>query len=125
MPRLAQRQVPCKLEAFDQLRDAVLGADADDGLKRKMCLACEEAFVNVVSYSGASSVWFTVSEAEGGLIVTLADDGAAFDPTSSAPVEKEFEELDTGGMGINLVRELATTLSYRREAGLNKLSIFM
>ena len=117
--------LPCSLDAFDEVRSAVLKANVADDLKLQMCLACEEAFANVVSYSGATVVRYAATEVEGGLLVTLVDDGKAFDPTTSTPVEKDFEDLDTGGMGIHLLRDLASSLLYRREGGLNKLSILM
>ena len=53
----------------------------------------------------------------------IATGGKPFDPTKAPVVEKDFEDLDTGGMGIGLVRQLASALDYRREGGRNILRI--
>ena len=114
-------EVPAQLSAFSSIRESIMATSCDDALKLKACLACEETFVNIVSYSGASNVWFEVVEDAGSLRIVLADDGVPFDPTSVAIVEKEFEDLESGGMGIGLVRQLAKELWYRREVNRNIL----
>ena len=119
-------ELPMDIASFSVLRERIMAAHCNDDLKLKACLACEEALVNIVSYSNANHMWFDVSEeGEGALRIILADDGNSFDPTSAAVAEKEFESLDSGGMGINLVRQLASDLHYRREANRNILAIIM
>ena len=41
------------------------------------------------------------------------DDGKPFDPTNY-DIEKPFEELDTGGMGIGLVKSTVDEFRYER-----------
>ena len=119
-------ELPMDIASFSVLRERIMAAHCNDDLKLKACLACEEALVNIVSYSNANHMWFDVSEeGEGALRIILADDGNPFDLTSAAVAEKEFESLDSGGMGINLVRQLASDLHYRREANRNILAIIM
>ena len=115
--------VPLDIASFALIRGHIMSCEADESLKRKACLACEEAFVNVVSHSGAEHAWYSVNESDGVLRVTIEDDGVAFDPLAVEPEEKSFEELDEGGMGIGLTRQLADEVAYAREDGHNILTI--
>ena len=89
----------------------------------KVCLACEEAFVNIVSYSGAQSIWTSIRNEEEGLRVVLEDDGIPFDPTAGDEQDKPFEELDEGGMGMGIIRNTPREVSYRRVDGRNVLDM--
>jgi len=119
------QEVPCDISSFSKIREAILAAHFVDALKRKMCLACEEAFVNIVSYSGADWVRFEVVDEGDSLSVTLEDNGNPFDPISEQKIKKDFEELDSGGMGISLILELASDVTYRYSDGVNILTIRM
>ena len=44
--------------------------------------------------------------------------------TAFIPEEKEFELLDSGGMGLNLIRQSASTLHYERKDGRNVFTLF-
>ena len=88
---------------------------------KKICLACDEAFANICSYSGAKSVTLSCEKSDS-FTVTFTDDGKPFDPL--APREqKDFEELDEGGMGILLMKQSSDEISYRREDGKNVLTM--
>ena len=54
-------------------------------------------------------------------VLLLADNGKAFDPTQADTVPKDFEEMDTGGMGIAMVRQMTDTMLYQRRSGKNYL----
>lgn len=43
--------------------------------------------------------------------MTLEDSGIPFDPLSKQKVEKDFEELDSGSMGIPLILELVSDVT--------------
>ncbi len=116
-------ELACDLSSFAVIREAILATSVSGELKRKTCLACEELFSNIVQYSNASMVRYSVRERGGDMFIVLEDDGAPFDSTASRPVEKDFEDLDTGGMGINLTRQLASSMTYRRENGCNILEL--
>ena len=122
----ALTELPVNIASFSAVRESIMATRCSESLKLKACLACEEALANVVSYSNANHMWLDVSEDDGGALrIVLADDGSPFDPTSAVLAEKEFESLDSGGMGIGLVRQLASDLHYRREADRNILVIVM
>ena len=116
-------ELPCEMASFSKVREALFATGTDNDLKMKACLACEEAFANIVSYSDATRIWVRVWESGGRLHVELADDGAAFDPLAANSADKDFEDLDSGGMGIGLIRQLASHLEYRREGDCNILTI--
>ena len=61
---------------------------------------------------------FTAEEFE-----QMIDNGEAFDPVNAKPVEKKFEELDLGGMGIKLARQFSRDMNYKREMERNILAL--
>ena len=110
------------LSSFSAIREDIMNGP-EKQMRMRACLACEEVFANIVNYSKARHVFYDVSEKDGRLSVVLKDDGVPFDPLMADPVEKEFEELDDGGMGIALVKNIASGLSYQRSAGHNVLTL--
>ncbi|MCH5213524.1 MAG: SpoIIE family protein phosphatase [Oscillospiraceae bacterium] len=89
----------------------------------KIMLVCEEVFVNIVSHSGASCAGVSFENRNGSLIVEFSDDGVKFNPLSQESQGKEFDELDSGGMGIGLIKQLADKAEYRHENNMNILTI--
>ena len=121
--RSESRLLPLEFASFAAVRAAIFSQAHDDAAGRKACLACEEAFSNIVQYSGATNIWFSVSCDGDYLRVRLEDDGVPFDPFAADPVSKPFEELDSGGMGINLIRNIAKSATYARTDGRNILTL--
>lgn len=115
-------ELEVSLSSFKMVRDDIM-AGTGEPIRRKACLACEEVFANIVSYSNANRIFYSVSEHDGRLVIVLEDDGVPFDPLMADPLEKEFEELDSGGMGIAIVKEIADEVSYQRNAGCNVLTL--
>ena len=111
------------LSALSEIKSAVLEISGGGSYGKKAVLACEEVFVNIVSYSGASCVEVSFENRNGGLIVEFSDDGVPFNPLSSESPDKEFDEFDSGGMGIGLVKQLADKAEYRYENNMNILTI--
>lgn len=109
--------------SLPQLRDAVMKAAGSGSCGRKICLACEEVFANIADYSDATAAEVTIAKQNNRLTVKFTDDGASFNPLEAEPIEKDFEELDSGGMGISLVRQLADTLDYNRTDNRNVLTL--
>lgn len=123
LPVAGAHELPADITSMDIVKEAIFATGADGPLKRRTTLAVEEAFANVVSYSGATRAWYTVEESPEGFRVTLIDDGDPFDLTTAEAPDPEFEDLEFGGMGMRLVRQLASDVSYRYEDGLNVLTI--
>ena len=90
-------------------------------------LALEEVFMNVVMHGSApgSEPWVEVSLdlADGGLTMTVEDDGRPFDPLSLPPpdVAAGLNERRVGGLGVYLVRQLMDAVSYSRIGTRNQL----
>lgn len=87
----------------------------------------DEIVSNIVRCSGAT--FFRVGYALDGADLremTFTDDGCAFDPTTetAAPdVTAAIEDRQVGGLGIFMVRKMAKSVAYRRENGLNILTV--
>ncbi len=92
-------------------------------------LVLEEIMMNVISYGsdGAAIPHVRLDLAQQGVALSMeiADDGIAFDPLQApAPdLDADIDDRPIGGLGVFLVRELMDGVTYRREAGWNRLSV--
>src|SRR5262245_7629237 len=84
----------------------------------RLCLT--EAVTNIIVHGGPDPSGIVVSiQGVRDMVTALIRDGArAFDPLSYVPgaIPTSLEEARIGGNGIRLMRKLASSLSYRREA---------
>ncbi len=108
--------------SLPELRGAILNITGNTPTGRKIYLACDEAFVNIISYSGASRVSVRLEKHKEIFKVAFTDDGTPFDPTSQLK-QKDFNEFDGGGMGLALIRQISDEISYAREDGNNILTL--
>ena len=116
--------LPADMRSFDAVKAAVLEAGSDSPHVKKILLACDEAFSNIVSYSGAQHITFSLRRDADVLDVTFRDNGTRFDPfAAGASEEKDFDDLDMGGMGISLIRQIAARAAWRYEDGYNVLQL--
>ena len=113
--------LPPALSSFETVKKAVIGIMGDTPRARQCLLACDEALTNIVRYSGAASIFFACAEEDGCLRVSFRDNGIPFDPTAYRPEEKELDLLDSGGMGLNMIRQIASSMHYERR---NQENIF-
>ena len=96
---------------------------------KKTEVAIEEAVVNIVNYSQAEWMELEVNELtnEGvkELVITLRDNGVAFDPTQQAEIDTDavMAERQIGGLGIALLRKIADEVRYERIDEVNTLTI--
>jgi serine/threonine-protein kinase RsbW/sigma-B regulation protein RsbU (phosphoserine phosphatase) len=97
----------------------------------RLLLCLDEVLANVIYHGGASALAepvrlsFELGPEGSGRVaeVTVCDAGAAFDPLA-APLKApaaSLEEAATTGRGLEMLRQMADVLDYRREDGLNKL----
>jgi anti-sigma regulatory factor (Ser/Thr protein kinase) len=90
-------------------------------------LALEEVFINVVMHGshtgGMPRVGVSLSLMDGGVTLTVEDDGPPFDPLSlPAPdVTAKLEHRGVGGLGVFLVRQVMDSVSYLRRGTMNQL----
>ncbi len=120
---LYRETLPCQMSSLGIMRDKLLELAADSPKKRKIALACEEIIVNIIEYSGSESIGVTLARKGQTLAVCLEDSGKAFDPLSEQPGEKDFEDYDTGGMGIRMVMQIAESVRYIRVSGKNVITM--
>jgi sigma-B regulation protein RsbU (phosphoserine phosphatase) len=120
------QEVPRLVEHVDAACEAV-GFDMSTTMQ--INLAIEEAVVNVIDYAypvgtkGDICIEFVAGEE--GLVVTISDSGAPFDPTTRGEVDTTLsaEERSIGGLGIMLMRRYMDSTEYRREGDRNILTL--
>lgn len=115
--------LPVSLASFEEIKKAAFEAAGETPAVRKALLACDEALANIVHYSGAKELAFSCRKEDENLIVAFRDDGIPFDPTAEQTEEKEFEDLDSGGMGLNIIRQTAVSIQYERTGDRNIFSM--
>ena len=108
------------LSELDQIRQYIFASPYDEALKKKIFLVCDEIFSNIVSYSGAEHIQLRCSKNNDHINVVFTDDGAEFNSLENN-TEKAFEDFDTGGMGLMLVRKMCSDMKYHYTDGKNVL----
>jgi len=116
-------------QVMDFVRKGAAEARFPEARMGELDLMIEEIFVNVCRYAypdGTTGMvtityWISVS---GELKVEVADHGVEFNPLAAEPANAtlDLEDRPIGGLGIFLVRTLAASLTYCREAGWNRLT---
>lgn len=115
--------------AMEFVRKGALEAKLPEARLDELDLVIEEVFMNVCRYAypegvqGIVTLTFSIP-APGELSVEVADQGVEFDPltASRAPSTLNLESLPPGGWGLVLVKALASSLTYRRDSGWNRLT---
>ncbi|MFN3076631.1 MAG: ATP-binding protein [Alphaproteobacteria bacterium] len=105
----------------------------------RLCLA--EAVTNIISYAygptGQDSeeevrrqhhkILITCMPAEESLVISVEDDGVAFDPLQKPPpvLGESLEGVAVGGHGINLIRIFTNAVAYVRQDDRNRLTMVL
>lgn len=90
-------------------------------------LALEEAVTNIIMHGYADAddheIEIRFSASADRVAFTILDDGQPFNPLGApAPdLDRDFDEMAIGGLGIHLIRELMDNVSYERIDGRNVL----
>lgn len=119
----ALRPIPVALRSFEEIRQAAFAEAGDSPKTRKALLACDEALANIVRYSGATELAFRCQRQGDTLCVRFRDNGIPFDPTTTRTEDKEFDMLDSGGMGLDLIRQTVSSARYERRDGMNHFTM--
>lgn len=109
--------------SLEELPQHVLPCFPTKGRGMSAMLACDEIFTNIAMYSGATVAQVEIQKADREILIRFSDDGTPFDPLSAEPTERGFEDLDEGGMGIMLVKQVCSGIDYERTAGRNVLTL--
>ena len=124
------RRFPARMDSMQEIRKFVEDAGTAAGLRRedtlKLLLIIEELFTNTVmhGYCGdcEEPVWIALEPTPEGLRLSYEDEAPPHDPLSSfTPMKTSamLKDQPVGGLGVKLIRKLATDLSYRRERDRN------
>lgn len=117
-------EVPLLAEWVEQLGEE-LGLEMPEVFQ--LNLALEEAVVNVMNYAYEDSglIDLTAKVVDSEIVFVLEDSGKAFDPTQvdEPDITLSAEDRDIGGLGIFLVQQLMSGVTYSREDGKNVLTM--
>jgi serine/threonine-protein kinase RsbW len=93
----------------------------------RLAILIEELVTNLYDH-GAVGEGFSgelvLDDRGDGLLVTLRDSGAPFDPRQAAELDMPNTERG-GGVGLAMIRAWADVLDYRREGAMNRLDLRM
>ncbi|MBS0578807.1 MAG: ATP-binding protein [Proteobacteria bacterium] len=92
-------------------------------------LALEEVFMNIVMHGSypdlIARVELSLLLADGGLTMTVEDDGPPFNPLSlpTPDLDAGLAERRIGGLGVYFVRRMMDAVSYDRVGAQNRLTM--
>lgn len=122
------------IEALQTVQAAVERFAEAEALPAKtayaLSLCLEELLTNIVMHGrqesgGATRVGVRVAVAGPEVEVRIDDDGRAYDPTTTPEPDLDalLDDRPIGGLGVHLVRQLASRFEYRHEEGRNRVTI--
>ena len=114
--------------AVDQLVERE-GWEAETAFQVNLVL--EEVSLNVMVHGGTTpgrspSMRITIHPQDEELNIEVSDTGRPFNPLEDAPIPAPFPDtgpIDTGGLGVHLIRNLVSSISYRNDQGMNRLTM--
>lgn len=107
----------------------LLEAGASEQVRFTVQLAVEEVVTNVIHYAFDDRLPHRIRVelriTPQAIELNVEDDGREFNPCAQPPVRIDLpmEQRPIGGLGIHLVRELASDVRYQRVQGRNRLEI--
>jgi anti-sigma regulatory factor (Ser/Thr protein kinase) len=121
-----QASLECLAEAVGELADT---QDWPQEVRFHVDLVLEELAQNIVSYGYPDgrfgSMEVSLELADGGLLITVEDDGDPFDPFARVEpdLDAPLDEREIGGLGIHFTRTLMDECRYRRVDGRNRVQL--
>jgi anti-sigma regulatory factor (Ser/Thr protein kinase) len=92
-------------------------------------LILEELVTNIMKYAygpGADqTIFIRASWDDERLTISIEDDGPAFNPLKAPPPDFDLglEKMKVGGLGIHMVKKLASSLRYKRQNEKNTITL--
>lgn len=123
-----EKTLPARLSYLKDLQQLIIGhPQILEDLKRPLCLAAEEIFVNICSYGceeDTSTVRFTMEVSSAVIILTFTDNGQPFNPLEDQ-ADPDSYDLDTqiGGLGRLLAFSIMDEARYQYKDGQNVLTL--
>lgn len=111
--------------ATDFVRRRIAEWSITKEVANRLQITVDEIISNIVAYSGAGVVNFTAGTEGDFITLVFADDGAPYDPTAAKEpdVSLSAEERETGGLGVYMVKKLASEINYAFIEGKNRLTV--
>lgn len=119
-------EIPPANEAISRWMEAAEAPPAADYLAN---LALEELVTNCVKYgyddTAEHLIEVTLSLHDGELVMTVIDDGRAFNPLDLPPPDTSLaiEDRPIGGLGIHMLRQMSDGMDYERRDGRNHVTL--
>lgn len=100
-------------------------ADVPGDVRAALDVMLDEIVSNIVAHSGASAFEMTVSRTERGVKLVFSDDGRPYDPLARGDPDTSLDAVSRpiGGLGILMVKKMASSLAYDRVNGRNVLTV--
>ena len=94
-------------------------------ITNKVQIIVDEIYSNIHQYSGAAKAQVSCRVDPSKIVLIFKDDGIPYNPLTFAEPDTSvsIEERDSGGLGILMVKKLASDISYVYENGYNILSV--
>jgi len=105
-------------ECLDAWQDSALYKALNESCRNAASLAIDELGANFLRFSGpnATVMLLTITFDGKEMVMTLDDDGAAFDPESAPdPPRGNIGLVPVGGRGLHMVRQMMDSWDYRHE----------
>ncbi|MBR3530567.1 MAG: SpoIIE family protein phosphatase [Bacteroidaceae bacterium] len=112
-----------KLKPF--IFETAQSAGIDEKEANRLRLAVEEVLANVINYGEATGITLRASVENEQLMLTIDDDGQAFDPTQDSTTDLSVppDHRPPGGLGLIFLHQMTDGLAYQYSNGHNILTI--
>lgn len=114
---------------FVKIKQAILDSSIPKKYKLKLCLACEEWFVNICSYAykdiciSEKKVHFKM-EISDRIIIEFKDNGKKYDPLKNVVSAEEYDVVNqVGGLGKLIITKISDETEYKYSDNKNILTI--
>jgi serine/threonine-protein kinase RsbW len=128
--RLVISNSPAELRRMSRwLQDFAFDAELRPDVTSVIDLCANEVVVNIISYAyesaGPREIALELDAIPGGVRLVVSDDGRPFNPLQAPDhvPPLRLDEATIGGLGILLVRRMASRCEYRRDQDRNIVSI--
>lgn len=100
-------------------------ADLSSKIANKAQIVVDEIYSNILLYSGAKTAQVFCQIDSTQMTLTFKDDGVPFDPLDAQDpdVSIGLDEREPGGLGLLMVKKMASELSYTNEDGYNVVTV--
>lgn len=100
-------------------------ADVPDDVHAALDVMLDEIVSNIVAHADASAFEMTVARTARGVELVFSDDGRPYDPLARADPDTSLDAAarPIGGLGILMVKKMASSLAYARVRDRNVLTI--